>query len=496
MIKEQPKSKHKFSRSNTVSLIAFVLIFAMLFSMVSYVLQNKNGRENISTFYEEPRNSLDVIFAGTSHALDAFQPMTLWEEYGIPAYNMAQSGQMLPLTYYAIEEALRFQTPKAVVVDVYYAVYTNKYGNTAYTHQTVDNMKWSTTKLRAILDGVNPKLWSEFFFPVSAYHSRWSELTSRDFSNSTNTNRGALVSYNTRNMSTPELLSSEHTKILSAVPEEYLNKIIDLCKKKNVSLIFTAVPYPAGEDNSNMSGEDQLASFNAVAELAEKRGVDFLNFFNLLEETCFDFETDMRDNTHVNMIGAQKITSYIGQYLVDNYGLNDRRSEEEYVRWNKDLNTFNRSLNTAKRSALKNCNSLKAYMELIRELDDLCVYMTLGGSELGGVRAEDAAAIQSTGIKTDFCTLTGHTWVAAFENGELTHEEISDEQIQHVIDYPNNRIRLFSNSTGSYFNIIITGDKVGKNKKGLNIVVYDKARRKVIDSVAFPLDIPNAEPIR
>lgn len=496
MTNDQPKAKCKFSRGNAVSLIAFVLIFAVLFSLVTDVLRNKSGQENISTFYEEPRNSLDVIFAGTSHALDAFQPMTLWEEYGIPSYNMAQSGQPMALTYYAVEEALRCQKPKAVVVDVYYAYSANKYGNTAYTHQTVDNLKWSPTKLKAIFDGVNPKLWSEFLFPISAYHTRWSELTNKDFSDPTNANRGALVSYLTRNMTTPDLLSVDEIGQLAKVPETYLTRIIDLCARKNVPLIFTVVPYPAGEDNSKMSGEEQLAIFNAVEELAQERGVDFLNFFDLLEESGFDFETDMRDNTHVNTLGAEKITSYIGQYLTEHYGLTDRRGEAGYERWDEDLKTFNRSLNTYKRNGLKKCDSLKAYMQLIQNNSDLLVFMTLGGSKLEGLRDEDVAAMRSAGIQTDLRQIAGQSWVAVLDAGENAYEEVSPEKIQYQGTYAEQDVKLFSNSVGTYFNIILNGDKVGPNQNGLNIVVYSKAQKKVIDSVAFPLDVSNPEPIR
>ena len=51
--------------------------------------------------------------------------------------------------------------------------------------------------------------------------------------------------------------------------------------------------------------------------------------------------TDTRDGgNHLNYSGATKMTKYIGQYLKDNYTLNDYRHDPHYEQWNKDYEMF------------------------------------------------------------------------------------------------------------------------------------------------------------
>ena len=45
-----------------------------------------------------------------------------------------------------------------------------------------------------------------------------------------------------------------------------------------------------------------------------------------------NYETDFRDESHLNYSGAKKATSYMGQYLMENYDLPDKRGTDNS--WN------------------------------------------------------------------------------------------------------------------------------------------------------------------
>lgn len=87
-----------------------MLIFCLLFSGATYILRNKNEANIVLPFYDEPKNTLDVIFIGSSHVMCSVYPMELYDRYGIASYVFASSAQLLPQSYYQLKEALRYQT--------------------------------------------------------------------------------------------------------------------------------------------------------------------------------------------------------------------------------------------------------------------------------------------------------------------------------------------------------------------------------------------------
>ena len=45
----------------------------------------------------------------------------------------------------------------------------------------------------------------------------------------------------------------------------------------------------------------------------------------------FDYASDLTDTSHCNRWGAEKVTSYVGAYLKENYDLPDRRGDAAYA---------------------------------------------------------------------------------------------------------------------------------------------------------------------
>lgn len=77
-------------------------------------------------FYKMERNTVDVLFFGSSHAASSFSPQILYDRYGITSYNLGCEQQNLITSYYWLKEALRFQKPKAIVLDCYILFHTTK----------------------------------------------------------------------------------------------------------------------------------------------------------------------------------------------------------------------------------------------------------------------------------------------------------------------------------------------------------------------------------
>ena len=71
-------------------------------------------------FYEMEEDTIDVLFMGSSLAATSYIPQELYDRYGITSYNLASEKQSPVISYYWLKEALRYQSPKVLILDCYY----------------------------------------------------------------------------------------------------------------------------------------------------------------------------------------------------------------------------------------------------------------------------------------------------------------------------------------------------------------------------------------
>jgi hypothetical protein len=118
--------------------------------------------------------------------------------------------------------------------------------------------------------------------------------------------------------------------------EFYLDKMIKLCEKKNIPILFLELP-------SATSWNTQ--KHNAMSDYAKKVGYPFVDM-NLMD-IGIDWTLDTRDKgNHLNYNGAKKTTAVLGEYLSNNYDLPDRRNDAEISKlWNSDLEKFKEKIN-------------------------------------------------------------------------------------------------------------------------------------------------------
>lgn len=96
----------------------FILLFCLILQSVSFVLRDKTNSEFILGFEDEQKNSLDVLFLGSSMSYRHIYPLELWNNFGIVSYNLGTSEQTIPMSYYLLQYALEQQTPQVIVLDV------------------------------------------------------------------------------------------------------------------------------------------------------------------------------------------------------------------------------------------------------------------------------------------------------------------------------------------------------------------------------------------
>lgn len=306
----------------SVIIVLVSLFFLQKLLMPKYVAGVVEGAF-IAEYYEEEKD-FDVIFIGDCEVYENFSPIVLWENYGINSYIRGSAEQYIWQSYYLLEDTLRYETPEVVVFNIQ-SLQFNTSQSEAYNRMTLEGMEWSAAKVKAILASMKEdEKFLDYVFPLLRYHTRWSELTSSDL---TYMFDGKKVSHNGYYMRVDVRPVTEipDPRILGDYSFgdnawKYLEKMAALCEEKGIELLLIKAPslYPHWYDQWEVQ----------VEEFAAEHGLRYINFLELIDEIGIDYSTDTYDaGLHMNLSGAEKLANYLGQVLVDDFGLTDRRGE-------------------------------------------------------------------------------------------------------------------------------------------------------------------------
>ena len=120
-------------KKSVMKIIGAVLVFALIFGSMAGLLRYRysDSITSIRRFYQLEDNTVDLLGLGTSHVYEGLSPAVLYREYGIAAYDLCAPAQAVWNSYYYFVEALKTQTPRAVVFDVYMLNTNSEYDTTA-----------------------------------------------------------------------------------------------------------------------------------------------------------------------------------------------------------------------------------------------------------------------------------------------------------------------------------------------------------------------------
>ena len=163
--------------------IAFVLIFLALGEMIMSVMffKQEDGTLPVHNFYSLPKDTVDVLVLGTSHAGMNVSTKTMWDEYGIAGYRYWGSIQPIWNTYYYLLDALKYQSPKVVLMDAHSLTFQQEYGTYPVQVKNTIAMRLSKEKIENIWASVPPEDRAFMIFGFPTYHNRYNQLTQEDF---------------------------------------------------------------------------------------------------------------------------------------------------------------------------------------------------------------------------------------------------------------------------------------------------------------------------
>lgn len=329
---------------NLTKFLVFMCVFILLLNFTSRVftpywkIDNKEGQTHITRgFYSERRNTLDVLFVGSSNMYKGVSPMVLYDKYGITSYDLASPSARAWNIYYTLSSAIEYQKPKVVFIDCATLLYQNT-ETEENRRTTFDNMPFSYTKLKALSDkeiASNEFEALSYAFPIFRYHERWKDLKYDDF-DKVNKNfkfktRGYIYVDRWKDFSSSSdyMNKTENKKDINEKTLSYLEKIEDLAKEYDFDIVYLGIV-----DSIKWNHENS----EYISKYAKSVNRAFIDFNTI--DIGYDWSYDSQDGVHSNIFGATKMTNYVAEYLNNNYDLANHKNDSKYKRWNKDLKEY------------------------------------------------------------------------------------------------------------------------------------------------------------
>ncbi len=309
------------------AIISIILVSAGMLGLSGVVEVKTAYRKNHEFIRQDTQ--YDVLFLGTSHVLNGVFPMEMWKEYGITSYNLSGHAHRIPATYWVMMNALDYAAPKVIVVDCFWLEKDEKYEG-AMEHESFDSIPLSGNKVRAVFDlfdTMDKRV--EYLWNFSTYHGRWWDLGEDDFTCGEGVEKGASLMVE---VAKPRMVERvwEEGQSIDSVGVDYLKKILEECEERDIEVLLTYLPFPAGR-------VDQISA-RYTEKIAEQYGVNYINFLDL---DIVDYETDCADSSsHLNVSGAGKVTDYLGRYISENYDIADHRTDQMAERWSADYERY------------------------------------------------------------------------------------------------------------------------------------------------------------
>ena len=437
-------------KKNIIKTICFVCALALLLGCTNAVFKFKysDGIKQITQFYKEEDNSIDVLLLGSSHAFLNIYPEILWRDFGYASFNLSASLQPMWSTYHHLVEALKTQTPEVIVLEGYRLVETDDYMSRGTTIKSLYGMKWSKNKIDAINASVYKKgtleTEEELFTPSEIeemeqlplefinYHARYSELDATDFLPNYGDPmykyyKGGVVGeavYTDYEMPDLSTYNTEPMD-LSEKTEEYYRKILELGAEKGIPVVTVVTPFYLTNYEYRM-----FLTAEKIAE--EEYGQLFINYNELYEEIELDFSTDILDaGSHLNILGAEKLTTHLGQFLKDNFDIPDHRGDENYQSWENGAEIYKRAYGD--HNGLTLIESSSDYAERLMTEKQYSFAVVLNGtSETTDEESEQLNSLFSAlNIETD--DICDGVWF--FKDGELEYSNTSPASFKKPIRF-------------------------------------------------------------
>lgn len=385
-----------------------LLILAVCIGVVQeYLLCHADhNRERVKGFYQEPKNSLDVVYIGASDVYSDIAPGYAYKRDGITGYLFATQADSILNYKSQLDNVLSRQKDALVVVELNGALYGDKEEVTkeANLRNYSDHAPLNFNKVQWVAENIKENH-AEYLFPIMKYHGIWNDTveevkdkkdpdkieykTTNEFESEAvyrqtiindkqrgyNYLKGILnwpVVFRSpqKSMNSQLAANANSKKPLTEIEEKALRDLLQYCKDKELkNVVFARFPHIVTEKTY-----ERFERSNTVGDIVAEYGFDYLNFERDIALTGLSETEDFYNLDHLNVYGQQKFTAYVTDYLKEHYGLAPRTLDSKlkaewdacadyydaYVRYNKALMNSNINLELSENYQL--IEKLKGYL--------------------------------------------------------------------------------------------------------------------------------------
>ena len=450
-----------------VYIVLFILITLLLYFKVDSIIKIKPPENKTLNKIE----NTDVVFIGTSRVANGISPMYIWNKYKVVSYNLGTSGQSYKISYLLAKKSIEKYGIKYLVIDVLdIQERLDRYSSKTKDSLTLFNLIERVYVLKYLF---NNKFTHELNV-FNKYHTRWKEINKNDFGfleyyKGLNDGRGKFIKSSvnsSRPKSNVEL--NEDTK-------QIINQFKDLEKQYGVNIIFIKLP----------NTKDDLGYDEALENYIKEIDMDFINYNldNKLVE--LDYDQDFMEWNHNNLYGSYKVADHLVPYLIEKYQIPRHEHDKKYLQWDKDYIKYAREINAGEIREILDFNSWRKYILY----DNYTVIISSNGDIMNKLPQDTKNFLKSKGLSKYETDKANMRYVATIDDNQVFFEEISEKPVEYK-GRMKRKVNLLVKSDGNSI-INVSGKPQSKNKYGLNMVVYDKVNKEVVDSIWIDPNKPN-----
>ena len=305
----------------------FTLIFALICSpFVFLYLKKGSANNNILPQLDAEKGKIDFLICGTSQSVWGFIPKVMDEELGCDSFNVSSGLLSMEGRSTIIRSVMEDNPVKTLVMDFSFGnLLRDDDEDTIEGELLLEEHLYGTERLRYFFTHIQiNELFSAFYYAMrtglySATHPGSDSGVSNPYygkgfwGEHAATDQRKTIYWGTNQYDS----TKSGTYHVNEKNLYFLDKIMQLCKEKNVCVYFVTTAYPTGV----VSWSDRDAMLRTHLALARQYDCSLYDF-NLLREknVYFSDETSYYDVEHVSTEGAVTQTKLLAAWISEKSG--------------------------------------------------------------------------------------------------------------------------------------------------------------------------------
>lgn len=333
-----------------VKALVFCALVAVATVFISNLLKPEDNESKLtaSGFRTHEKDSLDVVFVGSSTLYRFVAPSVLWEQEGFTSYVYAGPAMPFECVEPVIKEVEKTQKPDLVVVDArrIARLAINELEGSVDEIYSEANRNWFSLVVNNFPTGINKfdTILKSKYIPadekllyiteIGKYHSRWADVVllaregnvdvGYDLYQTAYPQQGYMMTARLFNGDEDYRDYADYIASPMEFPEDtkrLLDSLISYAKDNNIELLFVDTPFiGVNEKMLNMS--------SALQAIVEENGFKYYEMNYAASSLGLDEKKHYYDENHTNAWGAEIVTRALGEYISKNYDISKNHTDE------------------------------------------------------------------------------------------------------------------------------------------------------------------------